>query len=74
MIQGESQLDGVSWGQSLLGDVASIIVSLQSLLCGLVLLVARAVLGNVAVVVRLHLIEENFTLACLGVGDQEFGK
>ena len=64
----------MSWCQSLLCHIASIVVCLQSLLSSLVLLVAAGVLSYVSKVVGLHLVEEYFAFACLSIWNQKFSQ
>ena len=62
------------WGQSFFSYCLGIVVSLQGFLTSLVFLIAIRVLGNISVVIGLHLVEENFTFTVLAVWNQELSQ
>lgn len=70
MIEGQAQLDRVGGTEGLLRQIRSIGVGGEGLLGGEVLLVRLSVFGDVAVVVGLHLVEKDFNLIGLRVGNE----
>mmetsp|Transcript_84216 Transcript_84216/g.188030 ORF Transcript_84216/g.188030 Transcript_84216/m.188030 type:complete len:276 (-) Transcript_84216:81-908(-) len=70
VVQGEAEADGVGHDQVLLGDLRGLLVREPRALRRLGLLVAVAELGDVAVVVGLHLVVEDLRLAARRLGDE----
>lgn len=73
-VEGQSEANGVGRGQLGDGDIRGVLVGLEGLVRGLLALVAGGELGQVAVVVTLHLVVEDLGLSQLGVGDQVISK
>ena len=69
-VEGKTQADGVGGGQLGDGNVRSSLVSLERLVGGVLALVASGELGEVTVVVTLHLVVEDLGLARLGGLDE----
>ena len=66
VVESETEADWVSYGQVLLGDLLSLLVSKGSILGSLFLTVTIAELCDVPLVVALHLLIEDIGLAsCL---------
>ena len=70
MIESEAELHGVGGTEGLCGEIRRIRVGSESLLRGQILLVCLRVFSDVAVVIGLHLVKEDFYLVGLRVGDQ----
>ena len=72
-VQAETQSDGVGGLELLLGLLAGSLVGGEGVVTSLGVGVTAADLGDVSVVVSLHLVVEDFALGGLGPGDEGLG-
>ena len=73
-VQAETQSDGVGGLELLLGLLAGSLVGGEGVVTSLGVGVTAADLGDVSVVVSLHLVVEDFALGGLGPGDEGLGE